>query len=204
MLGHGPSLQKYVACRRRRISFTLVVSLVSFTMINSCLVPLSTQEYPSIMDGLVVRNTNSEASTPSLASSPRYYLRPSIYRLWLLFCRHETVCPVHASRGISLHPSCDHPLIINLIQTGWGTRAGIGDASAATAAMEQQNEKQVNDNNNNDPYRRPLSPNESFAQYRDQTPSPFSETPIYAARSQSGHGGTRKKDEVEMQVGFAQ
>ncbi|KAG6868200.1 hypothetical protein C0993_006341 [Termitomyces sp. T159_Od127] len=87
--------------------------------------------------------------------------------------------------------------------TGWGTRAGIGDASAATAAMEQQNEKQANDNNNNNPYRRPASPNEPFAQYRDQTPSPFSETPIYATRSQSGHGSTRKKDEVEMQVGFA-
>jgi len=35
--------------------------------------------------------------------------------------------------------------LLTLHETGWGTRAGIGDATAATAAMDQNNEKEEQD-----------------------------------------------------------
>ncbi|KAG6818688.1 hypothetical protein H0H93_002793, partial [Arthromyces matolae] len=120
--------------------------------------------------------------------------------------------------------------LFTLHETGWGTRAGIGDASAATAAMDQQNEKQLqqdhgdvnnNNSNNNYPYRQGAgglsSQNEPpYSAYRDQSPSPFDETPptpIYSSRAQgqggaggAGGGGMRRRgadEEMEMQVGYA-
>ncbi|KAG6844833.1 hypothetical protein H0H87_003264 [Tephrocybe sp. NHM501043] len=104
--------------------------------------------------------------------------------------------------------------LFTLHETGWGTRAGIGDASAATAAMDQQNEKQPTNNNSNNPYQQQQysagddlrSPSEPYSQYRDQSPSPFSDaqTPVYSSRAQAG--GMRRRgadEEVEMQVGYA-
>ncbi|KAG5640741.1 hypothetical protein DXG03_007357, partial [Asterophora parasitica] len=98
--------------------------------------------------------------------------------------------------------------------TGWGTRAGIGDASAATAAMDaeaQRNEKPPANNNN--PYGRQEFPSEPYSPFRDQSPSPFSDvqtpntaTPAYSSRQQGGLGGVRRRagdEEVEMQVGYA-
>ncbi|KAG5219521.1 glycosyltransferase family protein [Salix suchowensis] len=64
--------------------------------------------------------------------SARYRLRTRIHLVRILFRYHETICPLHASRGkLSVRPLCDLAA-----DTGWGTRAGIGDASAATAAMD--------------------------------------------------------------------
>lgn len=97
--------------------------------------------------------------------------------------------------------------LFTLHETGWGTRAGIGDASAATAAMDASNEKAANNN----PYQQraadPFSNSQSpLSPFRDQgPPTPYQDnpatTPIYAARS----GAPRRGDEEghEMQVGYA-
>ncbi|KXN85843.1 Hyaluronan synthase 3 [Leucoagaricus sp. SymC.cos] len=96
--------------------------------------------------------------------------------------------------------------LCTLHETGWGTRAGIGDASAATAAMDN-NEKAAGVNNvyqqRADPYtnsQNPLSP------FRDQAPpSPYqdnpSSAPIYAARPEGNRRG--EEEGMEMQVGYA-
>lgn len=97
--------------------------------------------------------------------------------------------------------------LFTLHETGWGTRAGVGDAAAATAAAEAEaKEKEKVSNypyNHSQPgrsasmdlpptpgYQTPLSP------FRDTPPSPF-----------GGNGGRRRGDDelVEMQdgVGYA-
>ncbi|KAL0957056.1 hypothetical protein HGRIS_003154 [Hohenbuehelia grisea] len=95
--------------------------------------------------------------------------------------------------------------LCTLHETGWGTRAGIGDASAATAAMDANNNASPNEKSG--PYNQP-----SYAQpqpYYAQPPnsnnvslSPFAdrtEVPAYVAQRQRGDRG----DDVELQVGYA-
>ena len=99
-----------------------------------------------------------------------------------------------------------HALQINsYYKTGWGTRAGIGDVSVATAAIDN-NEKAVGSGALY--HQRPESFNNSqipLSPFRDQaTPSPYqddpSQTPVYMARV----GGIRRGEEgAEIQVGFA-
>lgn len=73
--------------------------------------------------------------------------------------------------------SLRHTLTNNrsLVQTGWGTRAGIGDASAATAAVDAENEKAAMGNTTtipNSPYqqRQSLHPQIQIPQDRYQQP----------------------------------
>jgi hypothetical protein len=77
-----------------------------------------------------------------------YYF--AIMKIYALFTLHEVRFP----------PSPIPYLAVIALQTGWGTRAGIGDASAATAAVDAENEKAaitsanpLNPNNSNNPYR---------------------------------------------------
>jgi len=105
--------------------------------------------------------------------------------------------------------------LFTLHETGWGTRAGIGDASAATAAADADNQRMENEKVSNHPYRQAPpynapSGNEPLSPFRDQTPSPFrdspsSATPIHSARTTGGQAGRRGEQEeaVEMQVGYA-
>jgi len=96
-----------------------------------------------------------------------------------------------------------HPFqFYSCYKTGWGTRAGIGDVSVATAAIDN-NEKAAGSGTlyqqRSEPFDNsqiPLSP------FRDQvTPSPYQDDPsVYMARV----GGIRRGEEgAEMQVGFA-
>ncbi len=88
------------------------------------------------------------------------------------------------------------------LQTGWGTRAGIGDASAATAAMDNMgtpNEKAApsyNPSQQPQPYysQPPNSNNISLSPFSDRN-----EVPAYSQRGQSPYqqGGD------DMQMGYA-
>ncbi|RDB16242.1 hypothetical protein Hypma_003098 [Hypsizygus marmoreus] len=72
--------------------------------------------------------------------------------------------------------------LFTLHETGWGTRAGIGDASAATAAMEAEQRQENEKANANNPYHQqqqryqppPSGYGEPMSPFRDQqTPSPL-------------------------------
>jgi hypothetical protein len=116
----------------------------------------------------------------------------------------------------------------SLFQTGWGTRAGIGDASAATAAMAAQDKRQQDEKvgnggpiqNSNNPYQqRPYSTHnnsDSDSPFRDQQqpsyqdhPSAlFSATPVYATRHTARKASLSQRrrpaeNEVELEVGYA-
>lgn len=118
--------------------------------------------------------------------------------------------------------------LCTLHETGWGTRAGIGDASAATAAMAAQDKLQHNEksvpngshmHHSNNPYRiqLPFSPNtDSASPFRDDPPSPYrdkpstpiSAVPVYATRHTGRKASLSQRrrpveDEVEMQFGHA-
>jgi len=83
-----------------------------------------------------------------------HHLRTRLHFLWVLLCNHENLRPLYAARGKVvchvLHVGWGKLTIF--AQTGWGTRAGIGDASAATAAAdklnaeEEKRQHKVNDN----------------------------------------------------------
>jgi hypothetical protein len=99
--------------------------------------------------------------------------------------------------------------LCTLHETGWGTRSGIGDASAATAAAEAE----ARNNEKLRHYQRPLSP------FRDTSPAPDSHfqtsaTPHYnsgtRAEQQAGRGQMRRRgdyddssDIVDMRTGYA-
>lgn len=119
--------------------------------------------------------------------------------------------------------------LCTLHETGWGTRAGIGDASAATAAMDNLNTPQQEKGLS--PYAMPMQqpvpqsynaqpfnahPDQQLSQRIPHVPqvSPFADnqfsyemdspqTPIYASRSRSQRRGGDHDEEMEMQVGFA-
>jgi len=116
--------------------------------------------------------------------------------------------------------------LCTLHETGWGTRAGIGDAAAATAALDRQIEEKNNHINN--PYRRqtdleqPPHSGDSPASFpfkspNDPPPSPYhdepSQTPIYHYRKHSQHtprnrsiSNRRKRTDeggVELQTALA-
>jgi cellulose synthase/poly-beta-1,6-N-acetylglucosamine synthase-like glycosyltransferase len=118
--------------------------------------------------------------------------------------------------------------LCTLHETGWGTRAGIGDASAATAALAAQDK--LNDEKNNaanNPYlHRPQysggnandaslfmdQPSPYTAQpspYRDDPPTPNTAVPVYASRHTGRQSSVSQRrrpaedDGVEMQVGYA-
>lgn len=163
------------------------------------------QEYHPVLCGLAFCDSYCQASPPPLESSTRYHLCTGIHPIRLLFRCHEAVCLVHTTRGWFLRPS-DMSLANLIWQTGWGTRAGIGDASAATAAMDANNEKSINNN----PYQQQADSyhnlQNALSPFRDQAPpSPYHDTPattpIYASRAT----GNRRGDEegLEMQVGYA-
>ena len=91
-------------------------------------------------------------------------------------------------------------LIILISQTGWGTRAGIGDAAAATAALDKQNdEKDARINNPYQPQSQVQQPRYSthttadsaFKLSKDLPPSPYHDepvaTPVYHYTRQSQH-----------------
>ena len=128
------------------------------------------------------------------------------------------LCTLHEVSSIvlitTLFCSNFHPF-----QTGWGTRAGIGDAAAATAALDRQAEEKSNHINN--PYQ-PQSHLEqpphsgdstasSFKMSNDVPPSPYrdepAQTPIYHYRKTSQHSSRnrsvssrrRPTDDVELQ-----
>lgn len=122
---------------------------------------------------------------------------------------------------------------IFFFQTGWGTRAGIGDASAATAALDAQDKIQEEEKHHGYPQsgaaqrqRQSYGGGEALTSppepspFRDQ-PSPYrdfpSPSPDSSAAGANGyatrHTGRKESvshqrrrggdDEVEMQVGFA-
>jgi hypothetical protein len=64
-------------------------------------------------------------------------------------------------------------------QTGWGTRAGIGDAAAATAALDRQAEEKNNHINN--PYQRQSrhSSDTAGSPFKDLPPSPYHDEPTH-------------------------
>jgi len=108
--------------------------------------------------------------------------------------------------------------LCTLHETGWGTRAGIGDASAATAALaaqDRENEKNANGGPSNGPYQRPsylynnsdsqIAPPLDTSVYRDNP-----NTPVYSSRSTTNGIGnvnmrrSRGENEaLEMQSGLA-
>jgi hypothetical protein len=118
--------------------------------------------------------------------------------------------------------------LCTLHETGWGTRAGIGDASAATAALDDQDQMDEKNNAANNPYTHrqqysagsnandaspfmdqpsPYSPQPS--PYRDDPTMPNTAVPVYASRhtgrkaSVSQRRRPAEDDGVEMQVGYA-
>jgi hypothetical protein len=112
------------------------------------------------------------------------------------------LCTLHE---VGLFVFSNRKFVNLVIQTGWGTRAGIGDIGAATAAIDAGNEKA-----GNNPYsqhagafnnsQNPLSP------FRDQAPlSPYRDSPgSTLAYSNRGIVNRRRDEEgVEMQVGYA-
>lgn len=127
------------------------------------------------------------------------------------------LCTLHEVRSFDKLMLLDMPLTAFLFsQTGWGTRAGIGDASAATAAADadtNRNEKSAANN----PYNQPSyqqQPSQQLSPFRDQaspspyrdSPTPSTATPVYTSQTQQ-KGQMRRRgdfdDGVEMQVGYA-
>jgi hypothetical protein len=107
--------------------------------------------------------------------------------------------------------------LFTLHETGWGTRAGIGDASAATAAADAENEKSAAANNHNlklnHPYQQqqyrlptPLS-SDSLSPFRDPPPSSYRDLPPIQTGRLGQQGSMRRRGDheevVEMQVGYA-
>ncbi|KAJ2921667.1 hypothetical protein H1R20_g15427, partial [Candolleomyces eurysporus] len=123
--------------------------------------------------------------------------------------------------------------LFTLHETGWGTRAGIGDASAATAALDRMNEKESaaggpNSGNgglqpsNNNPYAN-RAHNHSDLSLDDDPRTPNTATPIYNSNNSTTNGAydqrpahvrgnsvtTRRRPaeddtgSLEMQVGYA-
>ncbi len=92
------------------------------------------QERSRFVHRLAVRNANGKALSASLEQPKPHHIRASLHRLWLLFRNNEAICSLHTSRG-----SCQALIkkkFTHCFQTGWGTRSGIGDISAATAAVD--------------------------------------------------------------------
>ena len=105
-------------------------------------------------------------------------------------------------------------LLFHPFQTGWGTRAGIGDAAAATAALDRQAEEKTNHINN--PYQKQTHPprngdntTSSYNISKDLPPSPYrdepAQTPVYhyrkhSSRNRSQSNRRRPTDEVELQT----
>lgn len=73
-----------------------------------------------------------------------YYF--AIMKLYALFTLHEV-----RNKSLILRDSD----LNTYMQTGWGTRAGIGDISAATAAMDQSEKPQQDQFNSQVDYPRP-------------------------------------------------
>ncbi|RXW15837.1 hypothetical protein EST38_g10018 [Candolleomyces aberdarensis] len=119
--------------------------------------------------------------------------------------------------------------LFTLHETGWGTRAGIGDASAATAALDRQNQNEkeaggLGSGNgglqaSNNPYAN-RTHNHSDLSLDDDPRTPNTATPIYNANNNGAYDQrpahvrgnsvtTRRRPaeddtgSLEMQVGFA-
>ena len=100
-------------------------------------------------------------------------------------------------------------------QTGWGTRTGIGDAAAATAALERQNNEKNNNPYQQQPYSATNNTPYPFQFSNDHPPSPYHDepmtnTPVYASRHtprMRSLSSRRKPKEdeggVEMQTALA-
>jgi len=105
--------------------------------------------------------------------------------------------------------------LCTLHETGWGTRAGIGDAAAATAALDRQAEEKNNHINN--PYQRQSrhSSDTAGSPFKDLPPSPYHDEPTHTPayhyttkhshtpRNRSLSSRRRPTDEVELQTAFA-
>ncbi|KJA15479.1 glycosyltransferase family 2 protein [Hypholoma sublateritium FD-334 SS-4] len=103
--------------------------------------------------------------------------------------------------------------LCTLHETGWGTRAGIGDASAATAALDAQDKIQEEEKHHGYPQSEPSPFRDQPSPYRD-FPSPSPDSNAAGANGYATRHTGRKEsvsqqrrrggdDEVEMQVGFA-
>jgi hypothetical protein len=123
---------------------------------------------------------DGQTSSPSLAPTAGYHPCPRLHSLWVLFRHNETLCSLYATRGNYLPSLRAADLIPLCPQTGWGTRAGIGDAGAATAALADADnarlqEKVTADNNtydrgyNNNPYQQP----QAYPQPQPQQSYPY-------------------------------
>lgn len=93
-------------------------------------------------------------------------------------------------------------------QTGWGTRAGIGDAAAATAALERQNNEK--DTRNNNPYQpqshleQPLYPAVTpLHSPNDLPPSPYRDDPasVYGSGPTPRNRSLNRPTDEESGVG---
>ncbi|KAF8965549.1 glycosyltransferase family 2 protein [Flammula alnicola] len=172
---------------------------VAYTMVDKLFNPLTLLVGPCLVSYLMYKSTIP-------VDQGGYHLPWNIllsYFVWL-----------SATRTLKLMPHLWHQPE-HIIYTGWGTRAGIGDASAATAALAAQDKMQ--DEKNNNPYQqqRSYSVNEAspFADepspYRDDPNTPSSATPIFSTRhtgrkASVGHRRRAVEDDgVELQVGFA-
>jgi hypothetical protein len=87
--------------------------------------------------------------------------------------------------------------LCTLHETGWGTRAGIGDASAATAAADKLNDEKPGARAGFDPSHRGMlhsDGNESSSPFRDHfrdQPSPYNGSPLHLDTSMGSAGEFR-------------
>ena len=129
-------------------------------------------------------------------------------KLYALCTLHEVSLFFHLVTTFLTH--C-HPF-----QTGWGTRAGIGDAAAATAALDRQAEEK-NDHTNN-PFRRQSHHSGEVtvsSPFKDVPPSPYRDEPTqtlayhyttkhsHTPRNRSLSNRRRPTDELELQTSVA-
>ena len=101
---------------------------------------MSSQEHFVELHGVVDGDPNGQAPASSMVQAAGHHLRPGLHSLWLLLCYHETLRIMHVARGgirYFFSVFCSAKTFVS-DQTGWGTRAGIGDPTMATAAADDK------------------------------------------------------------------
>jgi hypothetical protein len=124
---------------------------------------------------------------PHLWKSPEHIIYvPAfiIFGYYFAIMKLYALCTLHE---VSFFHLLTTLLIICISQTGWGTRAGIGDAATATAALDRQNNEK--DAHVNNPYQRQshlqqphyssnTTADSAFKLPKDLPPSPYHDEPV--------------------------
>lgn len=185
----------YTMCDKLINPFTLLVGpcLVSYLIYKST-IPVEAGGYHLPWWNIVLSYVVWLSATRTAKLLPHLWNRPQdiIYvPAFILFGYYFAIMKLYA--------------LCTLHETGWGTRAGIGDIAAATAAIDAGNEKA-----GNNPYSQPAgafsNSQHPLSPFRDQVPlSPYRDTPGSTLSYSNRGNANRRTDEegVELQVGYA-